>query len=502
MAGKKRRCPEPGQETLSGPLPRAPWRKKILKYLGIFTVTALILTVLVLEIFSRGAARIFNYAVSQQDMLRGTITVEKLLADLTGHVRFENLEWQDVNGHTILRIPRGTFDVRLWDVVTGNLKATTVQKLTLSDAAISVHLDKEMRVDFIRQSPEVIRLGENPAEDWEQEISLAGKSEEELKEIGERRRRMRQRYLERQLANFNRADRRIKLQLMLDKCRIEVFHKERHYLFNPVRVNADINTDGLTHVRVSTGAFGGTMVGSGLSLHGDIDFRANPAPECDLSMMLYEVDPSSLGFGVKISDRMTLQAHFTGPVARPVGRGTVKMDELNIPALRFTDVLGSIYYEDALLQFSDVSAAVYGGRFLASGEYNIDTRYYRLDGHGAALQADKALPGSRLTCAVELDIHMESKGSPQQTICYGSFRSGDGHYHLLPFAWLSGEFYNTYHNLRFSALNIQMAAFRISTDALAIKDGKLTMKEIRLTDEEGNLLREWEPPARRDDDDE
>ena len=139
---------------------------------------------------------------------------------------------------------------------------------------------------------------------------------------------------------------------------------------------------------------------------------------------------------------------------------------------------------------------------MAGGEYNIDTRYYRLDGHGTALQADKALPGSRLTCAVELDIHMESKGSPQQTICYGSFRSGDGHYHLLPFAWLSGEFYNTYHNLRFSALNIQMAAFRISTDALAIKDGKLTMKEIRLTDEEGNLLREWEPPARRDDDDE
>ena len=47
-----------------------------------------------------------------------------------------------------------------------------------------------------------------------------------------------------------------------------------------------------------------------------------------------------------------------------------------------------------------------------------------------------------------------------------------------------------------------MTAFRISTDALAIKDGKLTMKEIRLTDEEGNLLREWEPPARWDDDDE
>lgn len=474
-------------------LRRKPWRK----WLGLFLLATFVSTFLVLEFFSRGAARIFNYAIERQDMLRGAITVEKLLADFTGHVQFENLVWKDPEGHTILQVPQGSFIVVPWDVIRGRLSSTTIRALTLHDAAISVHLDKDMNVDFVRPSPAVIRAGEYPAEDWEREISLAGKSEEELKAIGEARRQRQRIRLERQLSNFNRAGRRIHLELTLDKCRVEIFHKERHYLFNPVRVNAVVDTDGLTQIQATTGGFGGTMVGSGLSMHGNIDFRVRPVPICDLTMMLYEVDPSSLGFGMNLKDRMTLLSHFEGPVSRPVGRGVIKMKELHIPALHFTDVVGSIRYEDGDLQFDDVSAAVYGGRLLANGTYNLDTRYYRIDGQGAGLRSDQALPGSGLACAVDLDIHVESKGGPRQTTFYGSFRSGEGHYRRFPFTYLSGNFYEAYHDLRFSDLNIQMAAFRISTDALTFKDGKLTLREIRLTDEGGQLLHVLEPPEGR-----
>ena len=217
-------------------------------------------------------------------------------------------------------------------------------------------------------------------------------------------------------------------------------------------------------------------------------------------MMLYEVDPSSLGLGMNLQDRMTLLSHFEGPVSRPVGRGVVTMKELHIPGLHFKKVYGAILYEDGDLKFDHVSADVYGGRLLADGIYNLDTRYYRIDGQGTGLQAAQALPGSGLVCSVDLDIHMDAKGGPRQTTFYGSFRSGEGHYRWLPFRGITGHFYEAYHDLRFSNLNIQMASFYISTDALSIKDGKLTLQEIRLIDDDGRLLYLFDPPDWQEED--
>lgn len=467
-----------------------PWGK----WLGWFLLASLVAAVLVLEFFSRGAARIFNHAVARQDMLRGTITAEKLLADLTGHVRFEQLKWKDPEGHTILEVPRGSFVVAPLDIITGHLSSTTIRSLTLHDAVISVHLDEDMKVDFIRPSPRAIRAGEYPAEDEAWEILPEGSSEEEIKAISEERRKRRRLYLERQLANFNRAGRRLHLALTLDKCRVEIFHRARHYLFQPVRVNAVLDTAGLTEIRATTGGFGGTMVGSGMGMYGHIDFRVPPVPLCDLTVMLYDVEPSSLGFGMNLNDRLTLLSHFEGPVSHPVGRGVVKMKDLHIPALHFTDVFGGIRYEDGELQFSDVSADVYGGRLLARGSYHIDTRHYRIEGQGTGLEAAQALPGSGLTCAVDMDLHVESKGGPKQTTFSGSFRSGEGHYRWLPFRAITGNFYEEYHDLRFSALDIQLSSFRVSTDALRIKDGKLTLEEIRMIGEDGRLLHLVAPP--------
>ena len=46
--------------------------------IAVFVLCAV--SVAVLEVFSRGAAEIFNREMSKQDMLRGTITVEKRIA--------------------------------------------------------------------------------------------------------------------------------------------------------------------------------------------------------------------------------------------------------------------------------------------------------------------------------------------------------------------------------------------------------------------------------------
>ena len=69
------------------------------------------LILLLAKLASFGAARIFNYAAARQDMLRGTITVESITANIHGGVTFENLAWDDPEGNPILRVPSGSFKV-------------------------------------------------------------------------------------------------------------------------------------------------------------------------------------------------------------------------------------------------------------------------------------------------------------------------------------------------------------------------------------------------------
>ena len=462
----------------------------------IFLLFLIIGTLAVLEMFSRGAAAIFNKAMTEQDMLRGTITVQKISATLTGHVFFNGLLWIDPDGHTLLEVPSGSFTVRPWDIVTNNIKSTTIQELTLNNAEISIHLADDMNVEFVRQSRDLNRIKTEQQEDsdWRSKVSLVGKSEEERKAIGEWRRRRNAEEITRDWKNFNRQNKKIRLNLNFNNCRMEVFHKKRHYLMDRVNLTADINTSEKMSINLQTGGFGGTMIGNSISLTGNVDFQEEEMPVCDMWLTFSEVDPSSLGFGLNVHDRMTLTTHLTGPLAKISGDGIVQMRELHIPGLQFANVTGNIFYDGAGLTFKDVKASVFGGTLEAEGNYDLDTRYYELTGHGENLQAAKALPGSSLSCSVNLDLSIQSHGNPQETTIYGAFESGAGHYKIIPFKRLAGRFQNEYHDLSFSAVAIEMSGFTVTTDAFRIKDGKLTLNPLQFTFPSGQPALTFMPP--------
>ncbi|MBP8597659.1 MAG: hypothetical protein KBI24_00210 [Selenomonas sp.] len=471
-------------------------RKKLGKLVLILMLVLAVVTVLVLEVFSRGAAMIFNQAMQDQDVLRGSITVEKLLADITGHVIFENLEWKDRDGNTLLKVPSGSFQARPWDVVMHQLKSTTIQELTLNNAEVSVHLAEDMQVDFIRPSRDMDNLKKQEDEgdnDWRNKVSLAGKTEEERKAIGQWRRQHKADKLKKRWTNFNRAGRKIRMKLNFNNCRMEVFYKDRHYLMDHVDIRTDINTADTMTLHASTGGFGGTMIGNGVKIDGTVDFQAESVPACDMRVRLIEVDPSSLGFGMDVHDKMMLNAHLQGPVNDFSGDGNLQMDELHIPGLDFTDVLGDIHYDGSTLTFSNVTAGVYGGILSAYGDYDLDTRYYHLYGTGKNLSTAAALPGSHLSCLVDMDLMIESRGNARETTIKGSFESGPGRYRILPFNRLAGQFSNEYHDLQFYNAVIELAGVTANTDAFRIKDGKLTMRPLRLTDKEGRLLTTYDP---------
>ena len=175
--------------------------------------------------------------------------------------------------------------------------------------------------------------------------------------------------------NFNAAGKQLKLRLNVHDGGVEVFYRKRHYVMSHVQMAVGIDTDRKMDIDMSIGGFGGTMIGDAISLNGTVDFQQDPEPECSLALVLYQIDPSSLGFGMNIHDKMTLSTYFTGPVSHPIGTGKVEMDELHIPGLDFANVEGNVYYENSLLQFTDVTADVYKGKLAAYGDYDLDTRF-------------------------------------------------------------------------------------------------------------------------------
>ena len=77
--------------------------RRFCKLLGLTLLIACAVILISLEIISRGAAQIFNHAMANQDMLRGSIKVERLISDITGHVYFTELTWYDPEGNLILQ---------------------------------------------------------------------------------------------------------------------------------------------------------------------------------------------------------------------------------------------------------------------------------------------------------------------------------------------------------------------------------------------------------------
>lgn len=466
---------------------RTHWKKLLLITAAVIAVAA----VLVLEVFSRGAAAIFNQAMMDQDMLKGEIRADKIVAHINGHVEFSRLQWHDPEGRLILYVPEGSFEVRPWDVITGNIKSTTMQELTIRNAAVAVRLSDDMRVDFVRSSPDMQQVKEEDT-DWRAKVSLAGKSEEERKQIGEYRRKKHAERMAKQWHNFEREGKKIRMKLKFEDCRLEVFHKRRHYLLSKVNMLADINTDDDMILELSTGHFGGTMIGNGVKLKGTVDFDGAELPLADFYISFMDVDPSSLGMGINIHDKMTLDSHLTGPLHEISGEGHVRMEHLHIPALDFENVRGRVDYDGEKLYFNDVEASVFGGKLVADGEYDLDTRYYSIHGIGTDLQAQKALPGSHLSCNVDLDMFLSSKGSGRETSSYGHFSSGEGRFKIIPFKSMSGKFRQGYRDLEFNDVAIEFAGLTMRTDYLQVKEGKLTFNPINITDKNGELLAVYE----------
>ena len=471
-------------------------KEKFLRCLKYVIPLLILAIVLLLEIYSRSAAMIFNRAMQDQTMLNGTVSVEKLAAYPDGHVFFVNLEWKDPNGKTILLIPDGNFRVSLIDVLARQFSATTIKELTLNKAAISLRLSDDGSVDIISPLSSQPPSQPPPPPKPPKKNDREGKSEEELLQEGERKRDQQRQEMEQEWKNFNRDGRRIAMDLVFKDCHVEVFYRNRQYLMDSVNLKMSLDTKRTAKLKADTGLLGGTMIGDGISFSGTIDFAGKEIPVCDFSVFVDAVDPSSLGFGMDIHDKMTLSVHLTGEFSHLTGNGTIHMDRLRVPALDFSDVDGTILYEDAMVRFDDVSASVYDGTLKAQGWYNIDSRYYHIEGHGTELRTKRALPKEKLFCRVQLDIRVHSEGSVQKTSYEGSFVSGEGRFQRIPFREIQGRFHNIGRMLDFYDVVIDFGGVKAMTDIVSVHGGKLMLAPISITNDAGKTIVVYNPESK------
>lgn len=429
------------------------WAPYALAVLGVL-LALFCLILLLAKLASFGAARIFNYAAARQDMLRGTITVESITANIHGGVTFENLAWDDPEGNPILRVPSGSFKVNPWDVISKHLVSTTLEEITLNRPAFAVRFDEDMNVDFVKRE--------------EKEKKESPPSEKTLED---------------KVKNFNRRGKPLHFKLTIHDGRVQAFYRQRHYIMNHVSMTGTVNTKGQTKLSLTTGPFGGTAVGDGVELHAEIDFKEKNLPTM-IEFTANGVDPASLGLGDDIHDKMTLTAQGSGPLARMEADGTVTMKELHIPALDFRNVKGDVHYSSGEVTFSDVTARVYGGTVTARGNYNIDSRAYDIYLQGEDL--DSRIPSNepRFYCLVKLDGEIHCDGNRKHLIAFGRFFSGPGFYMLVPFKGITGTFNNRWRAVDFYDVSIDTSFGIIHTDAFHIIDGRLHLGTIELVDKE------------------
>lgn len=425
------------------------------KFLYIALTAVVILTAIyftLCKIASEKANEIFAREMSRQTVLRGGVTAESIAADIWGNVDFKNLVWLDDRGETVLHIKDGSFKVNTWDIITKNTNINTLQNVNINGAILSLDFDKDMQIDILNKPKK-----------------NSGKVSERKKE---------------KMPNLNLAGKIPQLKITLNDCMLAVMHGKKYFVLHDVDGSFDSSSKDTVRIALTSGKFGGTIVGSKLQLNGIID-TSQPDPAINMNLSMYNIVPESLGMG-NLKNTADVFAQVKGTLNNIIADGAVRFEELDLPALHFNDVTGNLHYEKGNIDFTDVRGGVYGGSVEGSGNYNIDNRHYSVDIKGHDLLAAVAAKSTKINCRVELDLKMRSDGDPKTVHTYGSFTSGSGDYMLLPFENISGRFSNQNKVLEFEDVVIRTKIGDITTDGFKIVDGRLQIEDIFLKAPDGS----------------
>lgn len=396
------------------------------------------------------AADIFNTVVEKRELFPGTVTVERLSATPLGKVSFENLVWKDTEGRLLADIPAGSFKVSLWDVVWRRIGTTTVTEFTIDQGYIHLIFDDNMELLYVNDLSGKMGNGEKRGSGEKAALSkITG-----LK-----------------------GNKKFNCHIRFRDVKIEAESPDRHFFIDNVDLRADIHTGGITKLDLSAGHFTGTVEAEELNLGGTLDFTKE-IPQYNMYLSIKNCNPKSLDVGINIDNKASVYANIKGELPSPVIDGTLSMDNLNMPGLKFTNVKGGFHYQDGKLRAPQVKAEIFGGTMDASGQFDLDGKSYHADIAGQKLKGSVAAHDLMLRCEVDMELHMGEDRKNNTRYIYGSFYSGSGQYHFLPFNKISGSFEQDGQTLNFKDVIISFAMGDVTAEKFSIVHGKVHMGPI------------------------
>ncbi len=404
------------------------------------------------EMTSRQAAEIFNAQMAKQKVLVGTITAEKLSADLWGNVYFANLQRNAGSGASLVSVGEGRMKVSPWDIVWNKPSVNSIKELELQNARLHVGFDKDMNLDFMQSR----KKSDCKKEPDAQEMSAV-------------------------MRNFQAPEHLPNIKLILKNTVLSAEYERRLFILNDVNALLQIKNHKELTIHLAASKFGGSMVGDGLNIDGTVQLKEPQNVQINLG--LYNVVPSSLGLS-NANDPMTLTGEMKGTLQSPTIDGAVSMPDLNLPGLHFTKINGNYHYDNGIITLDDVTGSVYGGTVEAYGLYNFDKRYYNIDAHGKGLMASAAAKSFIINCSVDLDIKFRNRGRGKDLV-FGKFSTGKGSCMLVPFQSISGSFSDQNNELAFSDVVIKTDIGSFESNAFRIVKGRVHLSNIFLVEANG-----------------
>lgn len=417
-----------------------------LKWAALMAMAAAVLFYGVCYALTFKAADIFNKTVRERQLFPGTVTVERLGADVLGRVSFEKLRWVSEDGVVLADIPAGRFSVKPWDIVTGHIGTMTAKSIEIDHGYVHLFFDDRMHLRYLKP-----KRGER--KDPTRPLQITGVD----------------------------GNRKFDCVVTVNDSVIEAESPSRHFKMEHVNLKLKADTGKKLDIDLSAGPFAGTVGAKGLRIGGTVNL-VEKEPVYDLFLSVKDLRPSTLGVGVDIEDPASAEARIAGTLPRPVIDGKLSLKDLNLPGIQFTDVAGDFHYEDGKLTAPEVTAHAFGGDVTAAGTFDLDRKSYETVIHGEHLRGSIAAHDIGLRCEVMLDLAMRKVGEAADQEIDGRFSSGEGRYHVLPFKRISGTFDRRDGVLSFHDVVISLAMGDVTTDAFQIVDGKVQLGPIYLHD--------------------
>ena len=417
-----------------------------------FVLSAISITFVLVALFyllcylaSLQAARIFNEVVAEQRVMKGTLTVEALRANIFGDVSFDNLLWKDDAGTLLASIPQGSFKVRPLDIITKRFSSETVTYVEIKDAVVNINFDDEMY--------------------WQQlDVLKTPKTKNETTNM--------------QLKEFH-------VKLVLINSMIETHAEKRDFKLRNVNATINFNSRKRLTMDFQCGNVSGTFEADAVRLNGAVDLTKTVGAYDNISLNITNCNMSAFGIGNGENEKGTVQASISGNLPTPVITGTLKMKKLKITPMYLSNVHGNFKYENGAIDVPELDAKVFAGTVKAKGYYNIDDRSYGVDLIGKGLHGDIGLNDSQLHCLVDIDAHLRSDGKPKNLLIYGDFKSGEGSYGIINFDSLQGTITSQHGILDFRDVYITIDDDQIFAPYLRIENGKLKLGSIYYESDDG-----------------